>query len=156
MCLFYGTNIKIRATIAPRMLNIKTFFDHHAPLWDSFQTPETHAAIVRILAKAAIRPRALILYRLRLCLHRPYARLGPCGRFLHPWGGPYLSRKFGRRLSGDSDRERLGVFARRRAPHTPGRRPSNIRGISGTRPLRRLYPPFLRESGRAGNDKGGG
>jgi demethylmenaquinone methyltransferase/2-methoxy-6-polyprenyl-1,4-benzoquinol methylase len=42
-------------------MDTRAFFDRHAPLWDSYQTPQTHAAIVRILERAALPPGARVL-----------------------------------------------------------------------------------------------
>ena len=40
---------------------LRGFFDGHAPLWDSYQTEETHRAIARIFAAARIRPGSRVL-----------------------------------------------------------------------------------------------
>ncbi len=42
-------------------MDTKSFFDRLAPLWDSYQTGETHAAIARIFAAAALSPGLRVL-----------------------------------------------------------------------------------------------
>ncbi len=42
-------------------MDTRAFFDRHAPLWDSYQTAATHAAIVRSMNRAALRPGLRVL-----------------------------------------------------------------------------------------------
>jgi demethylmenaquinone methyltransferase/2-methoxy-6-polyprenyl-1,4-benzoquinol methylase len=43
------------------MMEIKDFFDRHAPRWDSYQTKDTHRAIAEIFAAAGLRPGCRVL-----------------------------------------------------------------------------------------------
>lgn len=42
-------------------MDTKAFFDRHAPMWDTYQTGETHAALARIFAAASLPPGLRVL-----------------------------------------------------------------------------------------------